>query len=83
MKLFTLVVLCASLLFGSVDINTADKKGLMALNGLGDKKVDAILAYRALHCFENVNALIKVKGIGPKFIEKNKNNLTASKCKTK
>ncbi len=83
MKLFALVMLCSSLLFGAVDINTANKKDLLALNGLGDKKVDAILAYRATRCFENVNALTKVKGIGPKFIEKNKANLTASACKAK
>ncbi|OIP53092.1 MAG: DNA-binding protein [Helicobacteraceae bacterium CG2_30_36_10] len=83
MKLFALVLFCASLLFGAVDINTADKKELMTLNGLGDKKADTILEYRATNCFEDVNALAKVKGIGPKFLEKNRDNLTASKCKTK
>jgi len=76
MKLFALVMLCSSLLFGAVDINTANKKDLLALNGLGDKKVDAILAYRATRCFENVNALTKVKGIGPKTLQNIKSQVS-------
>ena len=83
MKLFALVALCASLLFGAVDINTADKTELMSLSGIGAKKADTILEYRAGHCFENVDALTKVKGIGKKFLEKNRDSLTASACKNK
>ena len=83
MKLFALVALCASLLFGAVDINTADKTELMSLSGIGAKKADTILEYRTTHCFEDVDALTKVKGIGKKFVEKNRDNLTSGECKTK
>jgi len=83
MKLFGLLALSVSLLLGAVDINTADKKELMTLNGVGEKKAEMILAQRATNCFTNVDALSQVKGIGKKFIEKNRENLTASECKKK
>jgi competence protein ComEA len=83
MKLFALVALSVSLLFGAVDINTANKTELMTLNGVGEKKADLILAYRTANCFKSVDGLTNVKGIGTKFIEKNKENLTVSPCKKK
>ena len=81
MKLFTLLVFGVVVLFGAVDINTAGKKELSGLHGIGAKKADAILIYRKDNCFKNINGLTKVKGIGKKTIEKNKDNLKASKCK--
>ncbi len=81
MKLLVILALGVSLLFGAVDINTAGKKELMSLKGVGDKKAAAIIDYRKGKCFKNVHALANVKGIGPKFLEKNKKNLKASKCK--
>ena len=81
MKILTIVALSVSLLFGSVDINTASKSDLMSLKGIGEKKADAIITYRKETCFQNVNGLLRVKGIGPKFIEKNKKDLKAGKCK--
>lgn len=81
MKLLVILALGVSLLFGAVDINTAGKKELMSLKGIGDKKAVAIIDYRKGKCFKNVNALVDVKGIGPKFLEKNRKNLKASKCK--
>ncbi len=83
MKLFTLLVFCVAVLFGAVDINTADKKELTGLNGIGDKKAEAIIAYRDTKCFGSIDELTKVKGIGKKIVEKNKDNLTASKCEVK
>jgi len=83
MKFLALVVLGFSLLFGAVDINTANKEELMSLKGVGDKKAATILEYRKAKCFKSVDDLMKVKGIGQKFIEKNKDNLTASECKVK
>jgi competence protein ComEA len=70
-----------SFLFGAVDINTASKKELSGLNGIGATKADAIIAYRNTNCFKNVKELAKVKGIGSKTVEKNMSNLTASSCK--
>ncbi len=81
MKFLVMIALSVSILFGAVDINTAGKKELMSLKGIGDKKATSILEYRKGKCFKNVTALTDVKGIGPKFMEKNRKNLKASKCK--
>ncbi len=81
MKILAMIVLGVSLLFGAIDINSASKSELMSLNGIGKKKADAIIKYRKGRCFQNINALLGVKGIGPKFIEKNRKNLKAGKCK--
>lgn len=75
-----MIILGISLLFGAVDINTADVKELSELNGVGAKKADSIIKYRDANCFKSVDELVKVKGIGKKILEKNKDNLTASKC---
>lgn len=83
MKILAMVLLGASLLFGAVDINSADKKELMTLKGIGEKKADAVLLYRKANCFKSVDDLTAVKGIGPKFIAKNKKDLKAGKCKKK
>ena len=76
-----MMILGISLLFGAVDINTASKSELMSLNGVGEKKADAIIKYRKGNCFKTVDGLIKVKGIGNKFMEKNRKTLKAGKCK--
>ena len=81
MKVFAIIAMITTLLFGSVDINTANKAELMTLKGVGAKKADAIITYRAAHCFKSVKAITNVKGIGAKFLEKNKANLEASECK--
>ena len=81
MKFFTMILLGFSLMFGAVDINTADKKELSTLKGIGASKADAIIAFRTLNCFKSVEELVKVKGIGKKTLEKNSDNLTASECK--
>lgn len=61
----------------TVNINTADAKTIdTALVGVGAKTAKAIVEYRAKHGpFKSVDDLAKVKGIGPKLIEKNRANL--------
>ena len=81
MKILTIVLLGVSLLFGAIDINSASKKELSSLNGIGAKKAELIIAHRDLNCFKNVNELILVKGIGEKIIDKNRDNLSAGSCK--
>ena len=82
MKLLAIALLSAGLLFGStIDINTADKAELSSLNGIGDKKAEAIIAYRKGKCFKKVADLTAVKGIGEKLLEKNKGMIKAGKCK--
>ena len=83
MKILAMMILSVGLLFGAVDINSAKKDELMTLKGVGSKKADAILKHRKGNCFKNVNGLQEVKGIGPKFIQNNKKNLKAGKCKKK
>ncbi len=73
-------MLCyASLSFaGQVNINKADASTLSAeLNGVGDKKAQAIIDYRTQHGpFKSISELEKVKGISSKTIEKNRHNLS-------
>ena len=53
----------------SVDINQADATQLATLKGIGPKKAEAIIAYRAAHGgFKTVNDLANVKGIGVKAL---------------
>jgi len=83
MKVLAMVLLGVSLVFGAVDINNASSKELSALHGVGAKKAQAIVAYRDANCFKNIEELAKVKGIGKKTVEKNKENLTVGECKMK
>ncbi|MBU0719756.1 helix-hairpin-helix domain-containing protein [bacterium] len=83
MRLLTIMACGISMLFGAVDINTADMTELATLKGIGNKKAAKIIKYRETHCFKNVEELAKVKGIKKKVLKKNKGNLTASECKVK
>ena len=57
-----------------VDINHADARTLAeSLNGVGLVKAEAIVAYRADHGpFERVEDLAKVRGIGARTIDANR-----------
>ena len=84
MKFLSLLLLGISLSFGSIDINKADKAELMKINGVGEVKADAIVAYRAKHnCFKNLEEIKEVKGFGDKFLENNKGKIIAGECKKK
>ena len=78
-----LAFILATPAFGAtqVDINSADAKTLaQALNGVGLVKAEAIVAYRNAHGpFESVDDLAKVKGIGPRVIEENREALVVGK----
>jgi len=83
MKILAMLAISAGLLFGAVDINNATKDQLMSIKGVGDKKADAIIAYRKGHCFKKVEDITGVKGLGDKFVENNKKDLTVGKCNNK
>ncbi len=84
MKLLSLLIIGAVLCFGAVDINRAGKNELMTINGVGEVKANAILEYRKKNnCFKNIQELKEVKGIGDKFLEKNRAGIMASECKKK
>lgn len=61
-------------LAGPVNINTANEVELAAnINGVGAKKAAAIVEFRTQNGpFKAVEDLMKVKGIGPKILENNK-----------
>ncbi len=57
--------------FAMVNINTAGVKELKTLPGIGQAKAEAIMLYRKANGqFKNTKDLIRVKGIGPKLMEK-------------
>lgn len=68
-----------------VNVNTADADTLAAnIVGIGPKKAQAIINYRKQNGpFANVSDLLKVKGIGPKVIEKNKADIRFSDASLK
>jgi competence protein ComEA len=50
------------------------------LSGIGQKKAEAIVSYRQMNGpFQSIEDLAKVRGIGEKTIEKNRENLTVMK----
>lgn len=60
-----------------VNVNQADaQKMASSLNGIGMVKAQAIVDYREQHGrFESIEDLAKVKGIGPKTLEKNADDI--------
>jgi competence protein ComEA len=73
-----LAISSLSVFSATVDINTADAATLdTAIAGVGSKTAAAIVAYRTKHGpFKKVDDLTKVKGIGPKLLERNRQNLS-------
>jgi len=54
-----------------VNLNTAEETELLLLPGIGATLAKRILEYRAEHGpFQHNNDLLKIKGIGPKKVEK-------------
>lgn len=87
MKLFhsliaaSLLLVSASLAFADetpvININTADREALAQLNGIGEKKAEAIIAWRENNgAFVSLDQLTEVNGIGEATIEKNREALT-------
>ena len=81
MKKLISILLLSVALFASVNINKADIKELTSLKGIGHKKAEAIIEYRKIHCFKTVDEIVKVKGIGKKFLKKHRTELKAKGCK--
>ncbi|MDR2099722.1 MAG: helix-hairpin-helix domain-containing protein [Campylobacteraceae bacterium] len=69
-KIFFALLLLAVSLFAKIDINSADAKTLASINGIGDKKAEAIVEYREKNGkFNKIEDVLKVKGIGDKLLE--------------
>lgn len=58
-----------------VNINTAPKKQLTTLKYVGDALADRIIEFRKSTPFTNIEEIMKVKGIGPKVFEANKDQI--------
>jgi competence ComEA-like helix-hairpin-helix protein len=56
-----------------INLNTASAKDLAELPGVGPKYADAIIAGRP---YKTVDEVTKVKGIGPKTLEKMRDKVT-------
>ena len=76
---FLIQLVFAGAAFGAVqvDINSADAVTLAReLSDVGLVKAEAIVAYREAHGpFTSLDDLAKVKGIGPRVIEENKERI--------
>ncbi|MEX1351780.1 MAG: helix-hairpin-helix domain-containing protein [Desulfobacterales bacterium] len=60
-----------------ININQADAKALTSLKGIGKDRAVKIIEYREKNGpFEKIEDLMKVKGIGKKIFEQNKNLLS-------
>lgn len=64
----------AALAAEPVDVNTASAEQLAeALNGVGEAKAEAIVAYRESNGpFKHIDELINVRGIGMATVDKNR-----------
>ncbi|MBI2969752.1 MAG: ComEA family DNA-binding protein [Gammaproteobacteria bacterium] len=61
----------------AVNINTADKETLMSIKGIGEKRAEAIIAYREQYGpFKSVEQLLEVQGVGNAILDENRDNLT-------
>lgn len=81
LKTFLLVALLAlssSAFAGKVNVNTADADSIaMEMRGIGQSRAQAIVDYRKANGkFRSIDDLTRVKGVGAKTIEKNRNNIT-------
>lgn len=61
----------------TININTASRDELMKLRGVGEANADRIIEYREEHGpFQKPEDITKVKGVGPKTWEENKDVIT-------
>ena len=62
-----------------INLNTADLTKLQELNGIGEKKAQAIIQYRTDNgSFQSIESLMEVSGIGQKTFDAIKDTITVS-----
>ncbi len=74
-KLLLALAFLVSFAFGAVNLNTATKKELMTLDGIGDKKAEEIIKYREKTPFQKPEDIKNIKGIGDKLFDKIKDKV--------
>lgn len=62
-------------LVGAVNLNTATPEQLCLLPGVGPKTAERIVEERRKRPFKRPEEVVRVKGIGRKFVRKHKNHL--------
>jgi competence protein ComEA len=74
MAVLLVLCLCQSAIAAGkhVNINKADQKELVTLKYVGEKTARKIIEYRKLHLFEKPEDIMKVKGIGKRVFDANK-----------
>lgn len=83
MKFLLLFGILTTFMFGAVDINNASKSKLQELTYVGPATAEKIIQYRESNCFKSADDMANVKGIGPKTIEKNRENIKIGECMAK
>ncbi len=59
-----------------IRLNSANVAELQQLNGIGQKKAEAVVSYRQKHGkFTSIEQIQEIKGIGPAIFAKNKDRL--------
>ncbi len=62
-------------LYELININTASKNELMSLDGIGEKRAEAIIEYRSSHPFKTTSEITEVYGIGKNIYNNIKNKI--------
>ena len=69
LKYLMVMLLLVGSLMAAIDVNKASKEELMSINGIGEKKAEAIIKYRKKHgTFKSVDDLKNVNGIGDSIV---------------
>ncbi|WP_390824777.1 ComEA family DNA-binding protein [Arcobacter lacus] len=83
-KIVALFVLCGTLVFGAINLQTASKEELMSIKGIGEKKAEQIIEYRKTNTIKSADDLKNIKGFGDNIVSNVKeNNMDSIKEKTK
>jgi competence protein ComEA len=79
--LFSMIFLGSFL--SALNLQTASKKELMCIKGIGEKKASSILKYRESHTLTSASDLLVIKGFGKSLVKNVKNEVKSLKCSGK